>query len=257
MTQELLPYRDVRKMFGWKDNSTIRHYVTQGKLVRVRVNESRKGLRITRASAEAMMNEVLETAEAMKQFGISKGKLKAWREARKRKPLPVLDPVIDPRYEEPVLPVLVPPVESPDPPVEAKRQTKTREQLDLDFAKAYLAGEATDSCGNTIHGNVKNISGNHVILTAESQPRLTERASTTAHMELTMQEEGTHAMDVPRPLENGDWNELWHPGEKGRRAAMYAKCGVRQLSEQERKRQADTRCISAAFDEPLGTRYSR
>src|SRR5205823_2754292 len=62
----LLTYKQVKEMFGWTENTSIRQAVKRGELVRVRVNPSKQGWRITADSALKRRQkkvELIETAE--------------------------------------------------------------------------------------------------------------------------------------------------------------------------------------------------
>jgi hypothetical protein len=52
---------------------------------------------------------------------------------------------------------------------------------------------------------------------------------------------------VENPVDSDAFDELWHPGAAERKAAMYAQCGIRMPSEQDKKAHNDRAAIAAAF----------
>ena len=84
---DFLNYETVKKMFGWADNRSIRDAVKSGKLTRVHLGKGKQDFRITKESAVAFRDSVLEEAEAAEFFEKTPGQMKAMRQARKRQPV--------------------------------------------------------------------------------------------------------------------------------------------------------------------------
>jgi hypothetical protein len=56
---DLMSYDEVREIFRWKDNRTVRDYCKQGLLKRVRTSKSSKGWRITAESVKALREHIM------------------------------------------------------------------------------------------------------------------------------------------------------------------------------------------------------
>lgn len=79
---ELLRYKQVKKITGWKSSAMIRKLVNAGILKRVRVAAHTQGLRITRASLTAYLDGLNTVEETQKFFGKTEGQWKAMREVK-------------------------------------------------------------------------------------------------------------------------------------------------------------------------------
>jgi len=123
--------------------------------------------------------------------------------------------------------------EHPLDPIEAQRRA------DLEFAERYLAGQETDSSGNRVGPASASLLG-----PIQRQER--RRPNTTAHMDERLV---ANADAAPNPVNSDDFNELWHPGHKDRVRAMYQQSGLRQPSEQEKKKALDVAAVRAAFQQ--------
>ena len=170
---EFLKYREVKKIFGWKSNFPIRDAVKKGTLERVRVNPGRNGLRITRKSVDALLATRIEEKDAQEFFGISDGRMAAMRQAKARE---VSLTVIS--HAEPVMP--------------AKVDNRS-------FAEKYLAGDATDSFGNDIHGSNRLCPETGVQTLVK--PHLVDLGpppETQTHMD---------PVNLPYPVENVEWKQ--------------------------------------------------
>lgn len=82
MPTENYKYKDVKKIFGWKSNFPVWDAVKKGTLERVRVNLSRNGLRITRASVEKLQADLAEQKITQQEFDIKPGQWAAWKQAK-------------------------------------------------------------------------------------------------------------------------------------------------------------------------------
>jgi hypothetical protein len=138
----------------------------------------------------------------------------------------------------------------------------TREERDAEFARAYLAGEATDSCGNTI--NVKTCS---LLGPVDFEPLEISRKHTQQHMkpELTNQDaDGNiinttpHSFDIGEgttrggsPLAAGLSQETYD----AMMTAWQRSGGGPSMSEQEMKIRQDKANIERAF--PKSPRANR
>jgi hypothetical protein len=71
-------------MFGWTENSALRAAVRRGELVRVRVNTTRSGWRITAESALKRRQEKVELVEAGETFGYTPEQLRQFKMAKAR-----------------------------------------------------------------------------------------------------------------------------------------------------------------------------
>lgn len=66
----LFTYRQVKQMFAWKGNKSIRDAVKRGDLARVRIGAARSQWRITAESALALLHDKKEEIETQDFFGI-------------------------------------------------------------------------------------------------------------------------------------------------------------------------------------------
>ena len=126
-------------------------------------------------------------------------------------PAPVHDVQIAPQYNDPApAPAFVP-------------RQPTRDEQDAAFAEAYLSGEVTDSCGNTIQGNDRFPTKGKVGLLGPVEPQYNPQPDTTAHMTPgtvggtpmigTDGETITHAGSDNHPLNSEAFYEAWRrPG---------------------------------------------
>lgn len=107
----------------------------------------------------------------------------------------------------------------------------------------WNAGEVTDSAGNNGQGRNDRFptKGPQTLLGPQS-PRERVRADTTIHMVSPVGGER-----VENAVDSDAFTELWHPGSADRKAQMYAQCGVRELSEQQKKERNDRLMLHAAF----------
>jgi hypothetical protein len=55
---ELMTYAEVKALFRWKDNSTIRDYVAKGLLQRVKIGNNTKCHRITGESCQSLLDHI-------------------------------------------------------------------------------------------------------------------------------------------------------------------------------------------------------
>lgn len=146
-------------------------------------------------------------------------------------PAPAVEPEPAPRPESAPEPEL--------PPIEQ------RALEDAEFAEAYKRGEATDSAGNTIIGSNDRFPSKglqSLLGPVEEQPE--HKPSGVSHMDPNL----VCNPDVPHnPVDSDEFNELWHPGHKDRKAAMYRDARIPQPSEQQVKQHVDRAAILAAF----------
>ncbi|MFL6307507.1 MAG: hypothetical protein ACJ72H_28585 [Candidatus Sulfotelmatobacter sp.] len=95
-----VPYALVRRIFKWETNRGVRYAVETGKLTRVQTTNNTKGARITAESVRTLHEEMIELAEAGKQFEVSPGRMKAMRQAKKQRdsaPVPEVTAELDAR----------------------------------------------------------------------------------------------------------------------------------------------------------------
>jgi excisionase family DNA binding protein len=121
-----------------------------------------------------------------------------------------------------------------------------RRQLDdLEFAEKYVAGEATDSMGNSITGGNPNWRA-HGPVTAlgPRSPRPKQRPDLFSHMVKGTLSDPTAPHN---PVDSDEVEELRHPSHLKRKADMYQNTGLKKPSDQERKQVLDVAAISAAF----------
>jgi len=98
-----------------------------------------------------------------------------------QEPAPAPDIAVAPEYDDPKSEGFVAPCNETQPPELSETERKERE--DREFAQAYLAREATDSCGNTVDGTNRRFptKGSQSLLgQVESVP--TTRVQTQTHM---------------------------------------------------------------------------
>jgi excisionase family DNA binding protein len=124
--------------------------------------------------------------------------------------------------------------------------TIERRQLeDLEFAEKYVAGEATDSMGNTITGGNRNWRA-HGPVTAigprSSEPKT--KPDLFSHMNPALLGNANAPHNL---IDSDDVAERWHPGHAKRKEAMYADAKIKVPSQQEQKQSLDLAAISAAF----------
>ena len=161
------------------------------------------------------------------------------------------DVQVNPNYEEPCTNFVQRPAPSADLAERganfAPRDLSTieRRQLDdLEFAEQYKAGNAVDSCGNSISGNRKWPTKGVQTIIGPVEPRPRHKPSPFAHMEPALLGD---AGVPPNPVSSDAVNELWHPGHLKRKAEMYADAGLKEPSQQEQKQIVDRAVIAAAF----------
>ena len=109
----------------------------------------------------------------------------------------------------------------------------------------WNAGEITDSAGNNGQGrNDRFPTKGPQTLLGPREPMPKVRPDTTSHMDPALIGGGER---VENAVDSDAFNESWHPGTAERKAQMYAQCGIRQPSEQEKKKHNDRAAIAAAF----------
>lgn len=137
----------------------------------------------------------------------------------------------------------------PDVVVRHKDVRSTPAQGFTDDAEENLArwnaGEITDSAGNNGQGRNDRFPTKGVqTLLGPREPMPKVRPDTTAHMDPALVGGGER---VENAVDSDAFKEMWHPGTAERKAAMYAQCGIRMPSEQDRKQHNDRAVIAAAF----------
>ena len=183
---ELLTYEQVRTMFGWKSNKPIQRAIKAGTLKRVFLTQSSKTARITSASAASFLNNAAEEKAALQQFGISAGQWASLKQARAR---------------EDAFPATVRQPRKPMPPI---TETDPRKRADLEFARKFLAGEATDSLGNDCHGKNPFSESGPVSLLGPMEPVQRVKFDSTAHMD--------QALVYREPMIGTDGQPVVHAG---------------------------------------------
>ena len=136
-------------------------------------------------------------------------------------------------------------VTTPTEPEPELPEVEKQTLADAEFAAAYKRGEATDSAGNTINGSNERFPSKglqSLIGPLEEQPQ--HKPSGASHMDPTLVADTTAE---PNPVDSDDFAELWHPGQKNRKAAMYRDARIPQPSEQQEKQHVDRAAILAAF----------
>lgn len=108
----------------------------------------------------------------------------------------------------------------------------------------WNAGELTDSAGNNGQGrNDRFPTKGPQTLLGPQDPRERVRPDTTGHMTSPVADDER----VENPVDSDAFAELWHPGTADRKAQMYQQCGVRPMSQQQRKEYNDRLALHAAF----------
>ena len=176
---EFLKYREVKRVSVGKAIflSGCHH---KGALKRVHVNPGRNGLRITRKSVDALLATRIEEKDAQEFFGISDGRMAAMRQAKAREvSLPYQDtPATVISHAEPVMP--------------AKVDNRS-------FAEKCLAGDATDSFGNDVHGSNRLCPETGVqTLVKPSMVDQGPPQDTQSHM---------NSVNLPYPVEDAEWKQ--------------------------------------------------
>ncbi len=109
----------------------------------------------------------------------------------------------------------------------------------------WNAGEVTDSAGNNGQGsNDRFPTKGPQTLLGPREPRERVRPDTTVHMNPALIGE---LWTAPNPVDSDEYLELLHPGTAERKAQQYAQAGLRQPSEQDRKKHNDIAAIASAF----------
>jgi hypothetical protein len=90
---ELLTYKQVRAIFKWKSNRTVRDRVRAGLLVRVRVGGSSNSWRITKSSVESMQRLMASVADENEY--LRRARAQSLRERKGLLPNPTDDVLLD------------------------------------------------------------------------------------------------------------------------------------------------------------------
>ena len=124
-------------------------------------------------------------------------------------------------------------------PIELKAEADRR------FADDYKRGLVGDSAGNKIDGtNDQRPTLGQTSLLGPMEPMTPVRPDCTAHMDSALVGD---ILTAPNPVDTDEFQELWHAGHADRKARMYQQAGLRQPSEQDRKKCLDRAAIEAAF----------
>jgi hypothetical protein len=124
---------------------------------------------------------------------------------------------------------------------DAKDSTTTTTRT---FAERFLTNEVPDSLGNFSDGSNPRWPNKGVqTLLGPQEPMERMRADTTGHMVSPV----GGGERVENPVDSDAFLELLHPGSADRKAAMYAECGLRPLSQQQQKERNDKLALHAAF----------
>ncbi len=80
--EELMTYDEVKKMFGWSGDTSVKRAIAAGHLTRVFLNKSSRSARITAASVQKRLADITDKKDAMQFFEVSKGRQIAWDQAK-------------------------------------------------------------------------------------------------------------------------------------------------------------------------------
>lgn len=115
---------------------------------------------------------------------------------------------------------------------------------DIEFAQEFQAGNAVDSCGNSVTGNRSWPSHGKISLLGPSGPSEPKpKLLGNEHMTSPTGD----ATAPPHPVTSDETTERWHPGAAARKREQYQAAGQRQPSQQEAKKTLDAAAIRAAF----------
>ncbi|MGA2357512.1 MAG: hypothetical protein ABSF66_00820 [Terriglobales bacterium] len=80
----LLTYKEVKKVFGWKSNTSIQERLEpKGLLVRVFLSRSLKSARVTAASVQKYQASLTDIKDAQTEFNVSGARWAKWAAAKK------------------------------------------------------------------------------------------------------------------------------------------------------------------------------
>jgi hypothetical protein len=121
---------------------------------------------------------------------------------------------------------------------------RVQPQYEDDAKDSTTTNEVPDSLGNFSDGSNPRWPNKGVqTLLGPQEPMERMRADTTGHMVSPV----GGGERVENPVDSDAFLELLHPGSADRKAAMYAECGLRPLSQQQQKERNDKLALHAAF----------